>query len=54
MDHKTKTLLEVFMIRIRYKIKPNIAHQQCWFVRNGGIKAIFMIRTGRSHFSKTI
>ena len=46
MSHVTKILLRIVMMRVRNKIRPEIAEEQCGFVEGKGTSnAIFMIRT---------
>ena len=46
MSHVTKILLRIVMMRVRNKIRPEIAEEQCGFVEGKGTsKAIFMLRT---------
>ncbi|GFO02811.1 retrovirus-related pol polyprotein from type-1 retrotransposable element r2 [Plakobranchus ocellatus] len=46
MSHITKVLLKIGMLRIRNKIKPEIAEEQCGFVEDKGTSnAIYILRT---------
>ena len=46
MSHVTKLLLRIIMMRIRNKINPEIAEEQCGFVEGKGTtNAIFILRT---------
>ncbi|GFN77761.1 endonuclease-reverse transcriptase [Plakobranchus ocellatus] len=46
MSHITKILLKIIMLRIRNKIKPEIAEEQCGFVEDKGTSnAIYILRT---------
>ena len=46
MSHITKILLKILMARIRNKITPEIAEEQCGFVKDNGTRnEIYMIRT---------
>ncbi|GFN88081.1 endonuclease-reverse transcriptase [Plakobranchus ocellatus] len=46
MSHITEILLKIIMLRIRNKIKPEIAEEQCGFVENKGTSnAIYILRT---------
>ncbi|GFN94698.1 RNA-directed DNA polymerase from mobile element jockey-like [Plakobranchus ocellatus] len=46
MSHITKLLLKIIMLRIRNKIKPEIAEEQCGFVGDKGTSnAIYILRT---------
>ena len=46
MSHATKILLRIVMMRVRNKIIPEIAEEQCGFVEGKGTSnAIFMLRT---------
>ena len=46
MSHITKILLKILMARMRNKITPEIAEEQCGFVKDKGTRnAIYMIRT---------
>ncbi|GFN92682.1 RNA-directed DNA polymerase from mobile element jockey-like, partial [Plakobranchus ocellatus] len=46
MSHITKILLKIMMLRIRNKIKPEIAGEQCGFVEDKGTSnAIYILRT---------
>ncbi|GFO30487.1 endonuclease-reverse transcriptase [Plakobranchus ocellatus] len=46
MSHITKILLKITMLRIRNKIKPEIAEEQCGFVEDKGTSnAIYILRT---------
>ncbi|GFO36321.1 endonuclease-reverse transcriptase [Plakobranchus ocellatus] len=46
MSHITKILLKIIMLRIRNKIKPEIAEEQCGFVEDQGTSnAIYILRT---------
>ena len=46
MSHVTKILLRIVMMRVRNKIRPEIAEEQCGFVEGKGTpNAIFMLRT---------
>ena len=46
MSHVTKILLRIIMKRVRNKIKPEIAEEQCGFVEGKGTSnAIYIIRT---------
>ena len=46
MSHITKILLRVLIMRVRKKIKPEIAQEQCGFVEGKGTtNAIYMLRT---------
>ena len=45
MSHVTKILLRIVMMRVRNKIRPEIAEEQCGFVEGKGTSnAIFMLR----------
>ncbi|GFO48682.1 upf0568 protein c14orf166 homolog [Plakobranchus ocellatus] len=45
MSHITKILLKIIMLRIRNKIKPKIAEEQCRFVEDKGTSnAIYILR----------
>ena len=46
MRHVTKILLRVIMMRIRNKILPEIAQEQCGFIEGKGtVNALYIIRT---------
>ena len=46
MSHVTKLLLRIIMMRVRNKINPEIAEEQCGFVEGKGTtNAIFILRT---------
>ena len=46
MSHITKILLRIIMMRVRNKIKPEIAEEQCGFVDGKGtMNAIYLLRT---------
>ena len=46
MSHDTKILLRIAMMRVRNKIRPEIAEKQCRFMEGKGMSnAIFMLRT---------
>ena len=46
MGHVTKLLLRIIMMRVRNKINPEIAEEQCGFVEGKGTtNAIFILRT---------
>ena len=46
MSHITKILLKILMARMRNKITPEIAEEQCGFVKDKGTRnAIYMLRT---------
>ncbi|GFO02556.1 LINE-1 reverse transcriptase [Plakobranchus ocellatus] len=46
MSHITKILLKIIMLRIRNKIKPEIAGEQCGFVEDKGTSnAIYILGT---------
>ncbi|GFO40407.1 RNA-directed DNA polymerase from mobile element jockey-like [Plakobranchus ocellatus] len=46
MSHITKILLKIIMLRIRNKIKPEIAEEQCGFVEDKGTSnAMYILRT---------
>ncbi|GFO09466.1 DNA replication licensing factor mcm8 [Plakobranchus ocellatus] len=46
MSHVTKLLLRIIMMRVRNKIKPEIAEEQCGFVEGKGTtNAIYILRT---------
>ena len=46
MSHITKLLLRIIMMRVRNKINPEIAEEQCGFVEGKGTSnAIFILRT---------
>ena len=46
MSHVTKMLLRIIMMRVRNKINPEIAEEQCGFVvGKGTTNAIFILRT---------
>ncbi|GFO19236.1 LOW QUALITY PROTEIN: tigger transposable element-derived protein 6 [Plakobranchus ocellatus] len=46
MSHITKILLKIIMLRIRNKIKPEIAEEECGFVEDKGTSnAIYILRT---------
>ena len=46
MSHITKILLKILMARMRNKITPEMAEEQCVFVKDKGTRnAIHMIRT---------
>ncbi|GFO23899.1 endonuclease-reverse transcriptase [Plakobranchus ocellatus] len=46
MSHITKILLKIIMLRIRNKIKSEIAEEQCGFVEDKGISnAMYILRT---------
>ncbi|GFO06958.1 LINE-1 reverse transcriptase [Plakobranchus ocellatus] len=46
MSPITKLLLKIIMLRIRNKIKPEIAEEQCGFVEDKGTSnAIYILRT---------
>ena len=46
MSHVTKILLRIIMMRVRNKVRPEIAEEQCGFVEGKGTSnAIFMLRT---------
>ena len=46
MSHVTKILLRIVMMRVRNKIRPEIAEEQCRFVEGkGASNTIFMLRT---------
>ncbi|GFO50505.1 retrovirus-related pol polyprotein from type-1 retrotransposable element r2 [Plakobranchus ocellatus] len=46
MSHITKILLKIIMLRIRNKIKPEIAEEQCGFIEDKGTSnAIYILRT---------
>ena len=46
MSHVTKILLRIVMMRVRNKVRPEIAEKQCGFVEGKGTSnAIFMLRT---------
>ena len=46
MSHVTKLLLSIIMIRVRNKINPETAEEQCGFVEGKGTtNAIFILRT---------
>ena len=46
MSHVTKLLLRIIMMRVRNKINPEIAEEQCGFVEGKGTTdAIFILRT---------
>ncbi|GFN73966.1 retrovirus-related pol polyprotein from type-2 retrotransposable element r2dm [Plakobranchus ocellatus] len=46
MSHITKILLKIIMLRIRNKIKPEIAEEQCGFEEDKGTSnAIYILRT---------
>ncbi|GFO13981.1 endonuclease-reverse transcriptase [Plakobranchus ocellatus] len=46
MSHITKILLKIIMLRIRNKIKPEIAEEQCGFVEDKGTSnAIYILRS---------
>ncbi|GFN80048.1 endonuclease-reverse transcriptase [Plakobranchus ocellatus] len=46
MSHITKILLNIIMLRIRNKIKPEITEEQCGFVEDKGTSnAIYILRT---------
>ena len=45
MSHITKILLKILMARMRNKITPDIAEDQCGFVKDKGTRnAIYMLR----------
>ena len=46
LSHLTKVLLRVIMMRVRNKIRPEIAEEQCDFVESKGTaNAVYMLRT---------
>ncbi|GFN97983.1 dolichyl-phosphate beta-glucosyltransferase [Plakobranchus ocellatus] len=46
MSHITKILLRIVMLRVRNKIKPEIAEEQCGFVEGKGTtNALYILRT---------
>ena len=46
MSHVTKILLRIIMMRIRNKILPEIAQEQCGFIEGKGtVNALYIIRT---------
>ena len=46
MSHVTKILLRVIMMRVRNKIRPEMAEEQCGFVEGKGTtNAIYILRT---------
>ena len=46
MSHVTKLLLRIIMMRVRNKLNPEIAEEQCGFVEGKGTtNAIFILRT---------
>ncbi|GFN91009.1 endonuclease-reverse transcriptase [Plakobranchus ocellatus] len=46
MSHITKILQKIIMLRIRIKIKPEIAEEQCGFIEDKGTSnAIYILRT---------
>ena len=48
MSHITKILLKILMARMRNKISPEIAEEQCGFVKDKGTRNaiyIYMLRT---------
>src|SRR3984893_2550729 len=45
MNHITKIILRVIMMRVRRKLKPEIWKEQCGFMEDPGARnAIFMLR----------
>ena len=49
MSHITKILLNILMARMRNKISPEIAEEQCVFVKDKGTRnTIYMLRTNRT------
>jgi len=46
MSHMTKLLLRIIMLRIRSKVHPEIAEEQCGFMKDKGTRnAIYILRT---------